>query len=69
MKARITVTLEIEGDPADAQWVVDKLLDAGFFQDAINDHDVEDAGPLHVTSATAQIADVIHAPTLGGSPT
>lgn len=49
----VTVVLEIEGDPADALHVVDALLDAGFFQDAINDHDA-DAGPLHVKSAVAR---------------
>lgn len=47
----LTVVLEIEGDPTDVLHVVDSLLDAGFFQDAINDHDVDDAGPVHVKSA------------------
>ena len=46
----ITIALDIKGTPEDAQHVVDSLLDAGFFQDAINDHDA-DAGPLHVKSA------------------
>lgn len=51
MKTRITVVLDIEGDANDASHVVDSLLDAGFFQDAINEHDVDDCGELHVTSA------------------
>ena len=46
----ITIALDIKGKPEDAQYVVDNLLDAGFFQDAINDHDA-DAGPLHVKAA------------------
>jgi hypothetical protein len=49
--ATITITLEIDGYQSDAEHVVDSLLDAGFLQDAINDHDA-DAGPLHVTAAT-----------------
>ncbi len=48
---KIVIELEIEGDPRDAYHVVDRLLDAGFFQDAVNDHDVEDTGVLHVKSA------------------
>ena len=50
----IHVMLEIEGKAADAYHVVDSLLDAGFFQDAINDHDA-DAGDLHVTSAVCRL--------------
>lgn len=46
----VTIALDIEGTPENAQHVVDSLLDAGFLQDAINGHDA-DAGPLHVRSA------------------
>lgn len=48
----IVITLEIDGTPADAAHVVDRLLDAGFLQDAINGHDC-DAGPLRVRVATS----------------
>ena len=47
----ITVELEIRGKKGDAFYVVDSLLDAGFFQDAINAHDC-DAGKVHVEAAT-----------------
>lgn len=49
--ATVLIVLEIEGSQSDAFAVVDALLDTGFLQDAINDHEVEDAGPLRVTSA------------------
>jgi hypothetical protein len=48
---RILVQLEIEGDPTDAYDVVDAVLDAGQFQDAINEHDLEGCGPLRVVVA------------------
>lgn len=51
-RVTLVIELEIDGDPSDAFDVVDGLLDAGFLQDAINDHD-RDAGPLHVVSAVA----------------
>lgn len=49
-RVRLRIDLEVEGDEQDALHVVDTLLDAGFFQDAINEHDVEDAGELRVKS-------------------
>jgi hypothetical protein len=51
---RVIVTLELLGDPASAQHVVDAVLDAGVFQDAINDHDC-DAKPLRVLAASARV--------------
>jgi hypothetical protein len=55
---RVTIEMVIEGDLVDATHVVDLMLDAGFFQDAINDHDADDtnAGPLRVRSAVIQTA-------------
>lgn len=55
--ATIVIRLEVEGDPSDALHVVDSLLDAGFLQDAINEHDVDDAGELHVTSALVAVGE------------
>jgi hypothetical protein len=49
----LTVVLEIEGSEVDARYVVNELLDAGFFQDAINEHDCE-AGLLRVKSAVVR---------------
>lgn len=54
MSAPLTVILEIEGPEEDALAVVDALLDAGFFQDAINDHDVEGCAKLRVKSAVVR---------------
>lgn len=56
-KAFVLVRLEIDVDGTDsddavseAAYVVDELLDAGFFQDAVNEHECE-APPMRVTSA------------------
>jgi hypothetical protein len=67
MKTKITIELEIDGDQADAEHVVDALLDAGFLQDAINDHDF-DAGALHVTQTTcfAEQSTLVPARCTGG---
>lgn len=56
METTFVIRLTIEGDPDDAQRVLDDLLDAGVFQDPINDHDCDEAGPLHVLSAIARPA-------------
>jgi len=61
--ALVLIRLEIEGRQEDAEEVVDRLLDAGALQDAINDHDVEGCGPLHVTSAVVETPDGIRHPT------
>jgi hypothetical protein len=52
---KIIVELEIEGEPSDAESVVDSALDAGHLQDAINDHDCDGVGPLRVLSATCRV--------------
>lgn len=52
MTTKIVIELEIEGKPEDAFHVVDTMLDNGCPQDNINEHENEDAGPLHVISAT-----------------
>ncbi len=59
MTTRIIVELDIEGDRVDAAEVVDRLLDAGFFQDSINEHDVDGAGPLHVKSAIIRFTEAV----------
>lgn len=70
MKTTVIVKLEIDGSASDAFHVVDSLLDAGFFQDAINEHDVEDCGPLHVTSAMSEAAPATQeVRTTRGAPT
>jgi hypothetical protein len=51
MKTTVFVKLEIEGEPADAFEVVDRVLDGGAFQDEINCHDVDGCGSLHVKAA------------------
>lgn len=52
---RIIITLEIEGNPADAWRVVNQALDDGAIQNAINEHET-DAGPLSCLSALASPA-------------
>jgi len=54
---RLLVVLEFDdGDPLDAYDVVDRVLDAGTFQDAIAEY-AEDAGrPVAVTSAVVSFA-------------
>jgi len=49
-RTRVVVILDIEGDPDDALYVVDSVLDVGLFQDSITGHDA-DAGPVKVVSA------------------
>jgi hypothetical protein len=56
---KVLVQLEIEGDDEAAFDVVDHVLDTGVLQEAINDHALDDAGKLCVTSALSR-ADVIH---------
>lgn len=51
----VSIVLDIEGSEADALHVVDRLLDNGVVQDPINEHEVDDAGPLHVTSAVVRL--------------
>jgi hypothetical protein len=48
--AAVNIRLELEGDQADAEYVVGDILDSGMIQDAINENDL-DAGVLKVTSA------------------
>jgi hypothetical protein len=79
VKTVILVRLVIEGEGYDASHVVDALLDAGFFQDAINDHDCDAAGPLHVVTAdlvpptprqeenALRLAEVVGAPDVGAA--
>lgn len=57
--ARVVICLDIDGTDEDALAVVDALLDNGVPQDAINDHEVEDCGPLHVRSAIVRLADIV----------
>lgn len=49
-KCWLKITLEIEGDESEALAVVDRLLDAGELQDAINEWPVS-VGKLKVLSA------------------
>lgn len=56
MKVLVNIELEIEapdddGSPQAVFGLVDGLLDAGFFQDAINDHEEDDVPDLKVVSA------------------
>jgi hypothetical protein len=51
---KIRIDLVICATASDALHVVDALLDAGFLQDAVNDHDA-DAGPCRVMTAIARI--------------
>ena len=48
---KLHILLDVDGAANDALNVVDTLLDNGLLQDAINDHECDDAGPLHVRSA------------------
>lgn len=49
---KIIIELEVECERAgDAFDVVESILDNGVLQDEINEHDVEDAGSIHVVSA------------------
>lgn len=50
---RVAIVLELVGGADDATTVIDKLLDTGLLQDAINDHEYE-AGHLRVLSATSR---------------
>jgi hypothetical protein len=54
---RIVIELDIEGHPDDAEAIVNNMLDAGAFQDPINQHEEDDYGPLHVVSATCRVED------------
>lgn len=53
---KIIIELEIEGDVDDAFHVVDKVLDAGVFQDAINEYE-HGGDSVVVTSAVSRGAD------------
>jgi len=57
--AEVHVVLQVRGSAGDTLHVVDALLDAGFFQDAINEHDVDDAGDLHVVSAVVRTREAV----------
>lgn len=59
VKVTLVVVLEIEAtEAAHAFDAVDAVLDAGVFQDAINDHG-DDCPPVHVRSAVCRsVADV-----------
>lgn len=55
---KLVVELEIEAeDASDAYELVNDVLDNGVFQEAINDHDSESCGPLHVTSCVCRQAE------------
>lgn len=56
MKCKVVIELVIEGKYDDAYTVIDQLLDEGIPQDAINNHEMEDAGPLKVVSALVKPA-------------
>jgi len=58
----VVVKLKVRGAEQDALHVVDALLDAGFFQDAINDHTVDGCGPLHVKVAVVRGAEEVLPP-------
>lgn len=57
---RVAVELEIQGSADDAFTVIDGLLDNGFFQDAVSEHDHDEAGPLLVTSALVRPGESPH---------
>lgn len=46
-----TITLRIDGDPEDALYVVNRVLDEGILQDAIATNDYDVRGELRVDSA------------------
>jgi predicted ATP-dependent serine protease len=53
-RTKIIVTLEVAGSPDDAMTAVDQALDEGVLQDFLNQHDIEDVGPVHVLTAVAR---------------
>ena len=55
MITRIAIVVEVHGEPADVWSVVDRALDDGAIQNAINEHET-DAGPLRVLSVEARPA-------------
>jgi len=55
-RTKIIVVLEVAGSPDDAMTAVDQALDEGVLQDFLNDHDIEDVGPVRVLSAVAMFA-------------
>jgi hypothetical protein len=56
-RSKLVIEMEIEGDPQDAFDVVNAMLDNGDPQDTINNHENEEAGPLHVVSAVVKILE------------
>lgn len=54
---RLTITLDLIGSVDDAEYVANKLLDAGAVQDLINEHDF-DAGDLAILDASASAEEV-----------
>jgi hypothetical protein len=54
----VHIELAIEGDPDDAIGVVERVLDSGFLQDGINDHEYDTHGKVRVASASARRGDV-----------
>lgn len=53
----IDLVIEHKDDEQAVVGLVDNLLDAGFLQDAINEHDAEDVGELKVRLATCRLGD------------
>lgn len=51
-RCKVAIEIVLDGEPSDAVSVVDRVLDAGIFQDAINDWEVDGTCPAHVKSAT-----------------
>jgi hypothetical protein len=56
-KTTIIIELKIRGTREDAFTVVDEVIDCGTLQDAINGHDVADAGKLRVLSAISRVPE------------
>ncbi len=54
MKTKLIVEITIAGDPSDAYQVLNKVLDSGVLQDAINDYE-SDGAKLRVTSIMARV--------------
>jgi hypothetical protein len=46
---RVAILLDVEGDESEALHVINKVLDAGFFQEAINE--ASDEAPIYVHGA------------------
>jgi hypothetical protein len=55
MITRVAIIVEVHGAPDDVWKVVERALDDGAIQNAINEHET-DAGPLRVLSVEAKSA-------------